>query len=132
MDPSSTWCGGPCGAYTGNGLVHVPVPQVFQGQESTAGLEQVVHYGHGLVVGTGGTARTGVSLYWDAGTYWWDSPSTPGDSGSPVRVSNLAGAGNLTDLVVDTRHPGAFIEGTRLTTIEQLVGGWQLVSSPYC
>jgi hypothetical protein len=122
--------GGPCGAYTGSGLVSIPVPKVFQGQDTEIGLEQVAHYGHGLGVGTGGTPRTGVSLYWDTDAYYWDSPSAPGDSGSPVRVSTLAAAGNLTDLVIDTAHPGAFVEGTRIGTI--MAAGYSLVNSPYC
>jgi hypothetical protein len=122
--------GGPCGAYTGDGLAQVPVPKVFKGQEGAVEPEVVFHYGHGLGIGTGGTPRAGVSLYWDKVTYWWDSPSTPGDSGSPVRVSNLKAAGNLTDLVVYSDHPGALVEGTRISTI--LSSGWSLVNSPYC
>ena len=123
---------GPCGTYTGGGLTQIPLPEVFKGQDTAIGPEQVAHYGHGLGIGTGGTPRTGVAMYWDTDAYYWNSPSAPGDSGSPVRVSNLAGAGNLTDLVVDTAHPGAVVEGTRLTSIEQIVGGWTLVNSSYC
>lgn len=121
---------GPCGEYTGNGRVSVPVPKVFAGQEDRVGPEVLFHYGHGLGIGTGGTPRAGVSIYWDKSSYWWDSPSTPGDSGSGVHTSDLKAAGNLTDLVVFTTHPGAFVEGTRIT--QMTATGWQLVSSPYC
>jgi len=121
---------GPCGAYTGNGLTSVPVPTVIKGQESHVEPEVLFHYGHGLGIGTGGTPRSGVSIYWDAITYWWDSPAAPGDSGSGVHTSSLAAAGNLTDLVVYTDHPGAFVEGTRIS--QMTATGWQLVNSPYC
>ena len=123
---------GPCGTYTGAGLTRLSIPAIFRRQRTTVGPEQVTHYGHGIGVGTGGTARTGVALYWGRQAYYWTSPAAPGDSGSPVRVSNLRGAGNLTDLVVDTAHPGAAVEGTRLTTIKRIARGWRLVSSPYC
>jgi hypothetical protein len=128
--PTIAEVGGPCGAYTGNGVAQVPVPTVFKGQEPQVEPEVLFHYGHGLGIGTGGTPRSGVALYWDAVSYWWTSPSMLGDSGSPVRTSTLQAAGNLTDLVVYTNHPGAVVEGTRIGTI--LSSGWSLVSSPYC
>ncbi len=128
--PTIAEVGGPCGAYNGNGVAQVPVPTVFKGQEPQIEPEVLSHYGHGLGVGTGGTPRSGVALYWDSISYWWTSPSAPGDSGSPVRTSTLQAAGNLTDLVVYTNHPGALVEGTRIGTI--LASGWSLVNSPYC
>src|SRR5439155_8106139 len=128
--PTIAVIGGPCGAYTGSGLAQIPIPRIFRGQDSAIGPEQVVHYGHGLGIGTGGTPRTGVSLYWESNAYYWDSPSIFGDSGSPVRVSNLQAAGNLTDLVVDSRRPGAVVEVTRIS--EFLAAGYSLVNSPYC
>jgi hypothetical protein len=121
---------GPCGAYTGNGLVSQSVPTVFKGQQSKVGPEVLFHYGHGTGIGTGGTPRVGVSVYWDTLSFWWDSASSPGDSGSGVHTSSLAAAGDLTDLVVYSTHPGAFVEGTRITQMTKT--GWQLVSSPYC
>lgn len=99
--------GGPCVIYAGSGLAQVPVPTIFNGQASRAGPEVVAHYGHGLGVGTGGTARSGVAVYWESAAYYFDSAAAFGDSGSPVRVSDLMAAGNLTALVVDSQHPGA-------------------------
>lgn len=129
--PTIAGVGGPCGAYTGNGLVQVEIPKLFRGQDTSVELEQVAHYGHGLGVGTGGTPRTGVSLYWDADAFYWDSPAAPGDSGSAVRISTLEAAGDLTHLIVDTKKPGAIVAGTRITKMMQ-IGGGTLVDSQYC
>lgn len=130
--PTIAQVGGPCGVYGGDGLTDVPVPTIVNGQEPSVEPETVAHYGHGAGVGTGGTARTGVSLYWDATAYYWDSASAPGDSGSPVRVTNLAAAGNLTHLVVDVRKPGAIVAGTRIGRMLAVAGGYSVISSPYC
>lgn len=130
--PTIAQVGGPCGVYGENGLAQVGLPTIFRGQDPELGPEVVSHYGHGLGVGTGGTARSGPALYWDDPAYYFDSAAAFGDSGSPVRVSGLDAAGNLTTLVVDLRRPGAFIAGTRMTAISDLVGDWSLVESPYC
>lgn len=106
--------GGPCGAYYGSGP------------------ETVWHYGHGLAIGTGGTPRAGVSLMWQQDAFGWDSAGIFGDSGSPVRVTDLKAAGVLTHLVVDTNWLPSFIAGTRIGKMLQIAGGWQLVSSPLC
>ena len=105
---------GPCGAYYGSGP------------------ETVWHYGHGLVIGTGGTPRAGVALTWKTDAYGWDGLAIFGDSGSPVRVTNLQAAGNLTHLVVDTRWLPSFIAGTRIGKILQIAKGWALVNSGLC
>jgi hypothetical protein len=105
---------GPCGRYTGSGP------------------ETVAHYGHGLAIGTGGTPRAGVALTWQANAFGWDSPSIFGDSGSPVRVTNLAAAGDLTHLVVDTNWLPSFVAGTRINKMLQIAGGWSLANSPIC
>jgi hypothetical protein len=128
--PTVAVVGGPCGAYGGDGLASVPVPQVFVGQEPAAEPEVLLHYGHGTGIGTGGTPRAGVALYWDADSFWWTSPSSPGDSGSPVVTHDMKAAGNLTDLVAYSDHPGAIVEGTRIQAF--LRSGWSLVNSPYC
>lgn len=127
--PTIAEIGGPCGTYTGSGLVEAGVPRVFAKQNTTLGPQTLFHYGHGLGIGTGGTPRTGVALYWERYAYYWDSPSMLGDSGSPVRIGTLEAAGNLTHLVVDTQRPGAAVAGTR---ISKMLGSWSLVDSPYC
>jgi hypothetical protein len=106
--------GGPCGAYYGSGP------------------ETVWHYGQGLAIGTGGTPRAGVALTWQQDAFGWDSAAIFGDSGSPVRVTDLAAAGDLTHLVTDTNWLPSFIAGTRIGKILQIANGWRLVSSPLC
>jgi len=105
---------GPCGQYTG------------------FGPETVTHYGHGLVIGTGGTPRAGVALTWKTDAYGWDSPAIFGDSGSPVRVTALQAAGDLTHLVVDSKWLPSIIAGTRIGKMLQIAKGWSLVNSPVC
>jgi hypothetical protein len=114
VDGTIALVGGPCSAYGG------------------AGPETVWHYGHGLGIGTGGTPRAGVALTWRADAYGWDGVAIFGDSGSPVRVTDLKAAGNLTHLVVDTRWLPSFIAGTRIGRIQQLAGGWSLVNGTPC
>jgi hypothetical protein len=53
-------------------------------------------------------------------------------SGSPVRVTNLAAAGNLTHVAVDLRKPGAVVAGTRIGKILQRASGHAPVNSSYC
>jgi hypothetical protein len=114
VDPTIAVVGGPCGAYLGSGP------------------ETVWHYGHGLAIGTGGTPRAGVALTWREDAYGWDGAAIFGDSGSPVRVTGLEAAGNLTHLVVDTRWLPSFIAGTRVGRIQQLAGGWSLLDGTPC
>jgi hypothetical protein len=106
--------GGPCGEYYGSGP------------------ETVAHYGHGLAIGTGGTPRVGVALTWKADAFGWDGAAIFGDSGSPVRVTDLKAAGDLTHLVVSTKWLPSFIAGTRIGKMLQIASGWSLASSPLC
>jgi hypothetical protein len=114
--PTIAVVGGPCGAYTGSGP------------------ETVWHYGHGLVIGTGGTPRAGVGLRWGTNEFGWTGAAIFGDSGSAVRVgTGLAAAGDLTHLVVDTRWLPNYIAGTRISKMLSIAGGgWTLASSPLC
>jgi hypothetical protein len=114
VDPTIAVVAGPCGAYSGSGP------------------ETVAHYGHGLGIGTGGTPRAGLALTWRRDAFGWDGLAIFGDSGSPVRVTGLRAAGNLTHLVVDTRWVPSFIAGTRIGKILQIASGWSLVSSSVC
>ena len=114
VNPTIGLIGGPCGSYEGSGP------------------ETVAHIGHGLAIGTGGTPRVGVALTWTQDSFGWDSPSIFGDSGSPVRVTNLAAAGDLTHLVVDTNWLPSFVAGTRMSKIRSIAGGWSLANSSLC
>lgn len=91
--------------------------------------DAVVHSGHGLVIGTGGTPRAGVVTYTGPGdtgnprrAFGWDGAASPGDSGSAVRNLTGAAAGNLTHLVVGTDYLPAFIAGTTISRMQQLAG----------
>ena len=106
--------GGPCRSYFGSGP------------------ETVAHYGHGLAIGTGGTPRVGVALTWFGDSFGWDGAGIFGDSGSPVRVTDLKAAGNLTHLVVDPKFLPSYIAGTRIGKILEIAGSWTLRSSPLC
>jgi hypothetical protein len=114
VSPTVALVAGPCGRYTGSGP------------------ETVAHYGHGIGIGTGGTPRVGLALTWETNAYGWSGAGIFGDSGSPVRVTDLSAAGNLTHLVVDPTWLPSFIAGTRIARMEQIAGGWTMVSSSLC
>jgi hypothetical protein len=114
VSPTIAAVGGPCGAYHGSGP------------------ETVWHYGHGLALGTGGTPRSGVALTWRTDAFGWIGLAIFGDSGSPVRVTTLRAAGDLTHLVVDTRWLPSYIAGTRIGKILQIAAGWSLANSSLC
>lgn len=97
------------------------------GTKAPAIPDPILHVGHGLVVGTGGTARPGVVTWLgeegaEATAYGWDGAASPGDSGSGVRAATGAAVGNLTHLVVGTRYLPAFIAGTEIDRILQIAG----------
>jgi hypothetical protein len=113
VSPTIAIVAGPCGSYGG------------------AGPEAVFHYGHGLVVGTGGTPRAGVALTWRTDAFGWSGVAAFGDSGSAVRVNTgMQAAGDLTHLVVDTRWLPSYIAGTRMSRILQIAGK-PLANSPF-
>lgn len=86
----------------------------------------VVHSGHGLVIGTGGTPRAGVVTYRGPGeggdAFGWDGAASPGDSGSAVRNVDGTAAGDLTHLVVGTDYLPAYIAGTTIARMESYAG----------
>jgi hypothetical protein len=119
MDPTMPVWGGPIGVYTAN------TPTVVE------------HFGHGAVVGTGGTPRAGAAPIWTArgGTaFAWYGAGAPGDSGSGVRVVTGEAAGNFTHIVIydgSRRSPigeilPGMVAGTRMTKILQIANGWTM------
>ncbi len=121
--PTVAVVGGPCGVYEGGD----PQP--------------VAHYGHGVVLGTGGTPRAGqgvevpargLELEWDSDSFAWVGALSPGDSGSAVRIAQLPAVGDLTHGIglrgVPTPSPIGW--GTRVTTVTR--NGWNLVNSSLC
>ena len=133
--PTIAAIGGPCGAYTGEGLVSVQNPVKFQGEliPSTFDLgDTVYHYGHGVGMGTGGTPRTGAALAWYPDSFTWAGTLIGGDSGSAVRIQDLKAAGNLTHGLVDGLTglvPLGVGYGTRITKILSMISSWSLVNS---
>ena len=111
VNPSMTHWGGPTGT-----------------NQNVAVGDPVVHSGHGLAIGTGGTPRAGVVTYVGNGdnnaetAYGWDGAAMLGDSGSAVRHVDGRAEGNLTHLVVGTEYAPAFIAGTTAEYMEQLAG----------
>jgi hypothetical protein len=106
-------------------MAHVGGPT---GAKAPAFGDPIVHTGHGLVIGTGGTPRPGV-VTWEgaergreASGYGWDGAAIFGDSGSPVRHANGLAVGNLTHLVVAPNVLPAFIAGTDIARIKQIAG----------
>jgi hypothetical protein len=90
--------------------------------------DPIVHTGHGLVIGTGGTPRPGI-VTWEGAErgrevngYGWDGAASFGDSGSPVRHANGLAVGNLTHLVVAPDILPAFIAGTNISRIKRIAG----------
>ena len=116
MNPTMPYLGGPTSVYTSNAATAVK------------------HFGHGLVVGTGGTPRAGVAPIWTARggrAFAWYGAGAPGDSGSAVNVVTGEGAGNFTHIVIADGIPGeilpGMLTGTRLTHILSVATGWSLV-----
>ncbi len=96
----------------------------------------ILHVGHGLGIGTGGTARGGAVVYPnapvfsdlfrqdknDAEAYGWAGTVTPGDSGSGARAATGEAVGNVTHLVVGTAYVPAWNAGTTIGRMQQIAG----------
>jgi hypothetical protein len=104
VSPAMAHWGGPTGAYTGT----TPLP--------------MVHSGHGLVIGTGGTGRAAQGLYITNDTVYWAGATIFGDSGSAINTATGLAQANITHLVVDLKYPGANSAGTHISKILQLAG----------
>jgi hypothetical protein len=98
--------------------------------------DPILHVGHGLGIGTGGTPRAGDVVYPnapvfsdlfrqnknDTDAYGWAGTVTPGDSGSGVRAVTGEAVGNVTHLVVGTDYVPAWNAGTTIGRIQQIAG----------
>ena len=98
--------------------------------------DAILHVGHGLVIGTGGTPRAGVVTYPsfpvvsdvfrqnknDASAYGWNGAVTPGDSGSGARSATGEAVGNVTHLIVGTKYLPSTFAGTTIGRMLQIAG----------
>ncbi|HYN37511.1 MAG TPA: hypothetical protein VEV82_11130 [Actinomycetota bacterium] len=106
------------------------------GTKAPALGDAILHVGHGLAIGTGGTLRPGVVTYPnfpiagdifgqdknDANAYGWNGAASPGDSGSAARAATGEAVGNVTHLVVGTDYlPSTFV-GTTISRMQAIAG----------
>jgi hypothetical protein len=96
--------------------------------------DPILHVGHGLVIGTGGTARPGVVTYpnfpvisetvkqdqEDTDAYGWNGAVINGDSGSGARHAAGEAVGNVTHIVVWDKYLPATFAGTTITRILEI------------
>ncbi|HVF05608.1 MAG TPA: hypothetical protein VNA20_12275 [Frankiaceae bacterium] len=105
VSPAMAHFGGPTGTWSGTELL------------------PVVHSGHGLVVGTGGTPRAGQVLYaHETDALYWAGATVFGDSGSALNTATGLAAADITHLIVDLKYPGANSAGTRIAKMLQIAG----------
>lgn len=145
VDPAIRGARGPCGAYDGilatgpsTWVPGTPFP-------ITQGGLPLVHVGHGLAVGTGGTIRIATGAeprpeHVQTSHIAVNGLVGAGDSGSPVRLaaatpgatSRLAAVGILTHALVFEDVPAGHAFGTSMPEILRLVAPWRLVDDPAC
>lgn len=96
------------------------------GDTSPAFGDPILHVGHGVAIGTGGTPRAGIVTWLgegdEAGGYGWTGAASPGDSGSGVRTASGEAVGNLTHLIVGVPYAPADVAGTSIDRILQIAG----------
>ena len=140
VTPTMCFWGGPRGVYTktggtatinwNNGSIGVN-PDPFLPQP-------IVHYGHGLGVGAGGTPRAGAAIHWGRTHFMFFGAINFGDSGSGANTvtgdtvgANMEAAGVITHIYVDPlmRQGLGIMGGTRATSIGTPTNG-QIVPYP--
>jgi hypothetical protein len=143
VTPTMCFWGGPRGMYTktggvatvswGGGGPNVTVnPDPFLAQA-------VVHYGHGLGTGPGGTPRAGTAIHWGNTHFMFFGAISFGDSGSGANTltgdsvgSNMEAAGIMTHLYIDPlmRQGLGIMGGTRATAVSGTLANGQIVPYP--
>jgi hypothetical protein len=143
VSPTMAFWGGPIGMFTSVGEVASINLSGNQPQISTnpspALAQQIVHYGHGAGIGTGGTPRTGTAISWQADHFSFFGAITPGDSGSGSNTllgdqpgDEREAAGINTHIYVDpTLKTGVgYLAGTRATQVRATLANGQLLPYP--
>jgi hypothetical protein len=147
VTPTMAFWAGPVGMFTSTGRV-VDV-SVFGGRfidpevtvtPNAALVQQILHYGHGVVVGTGGTPRSGTSITWNTDSFIWFGAITPGDSGSGSNTllgdsvgDQREAAGINTHIFVDSnlsKYGLGYLAGTRATKVSGTLANGQLLPYP--
>jgi hypothetical protein len=144
VTPTMCFWGGPRGTYTKTGdlaAVQVPnnrLPSVSVTPDPLL-AQTVVHYGHGLGVGAGGTPRAGEAIAWRQSHFMFFGAISPGDSGSGANTlagdtigANMEAAGIMTHLYIDPlmRQGLGIMGGTRATAVSGTVANGQIVPYP--
>jgi hypothetical protein len=141
VTPTMAFWGGPIGMYRATG-------EVVKADTTTGSLsvtpnpmlvQQIVHYGHGLGLGPGGTPRSGTAIAWQANHFAFFGAISPGDSGSGSNTltgdtvgANRQAAGINTHIFVDgsLRTGLGTMAGTRATLVPATLANGQLVPYP--
>ena len=144
VTPTMAFWGGPIGMYRSTGEVvsadlFAPGGPRFGTNPNPALVQQVVHYGHGAGLGTGGTPRTGTAINWRANYFTAFGAITPGDSGSGTNTltgdavgNNREAAGINTHIYVDSslRTGLGTFAGTRATLVRATLANGQILPYP--
>ena len=143
VSPTMCFWGGPRGMYTKTGGVATlslggrnpgvtVTPDPFLAQA-------VVHYGHGIGLGPGGTPRAGTAIHWGQTHFMFVGAISFGDSGSGANTltgdsvgSNMEAAGINTHLYIDPlmRQGIGIMGGTRATAVPANLATGQIVPDP--
>ncbi len=101
--------------------------------------QQIVHYGHGLGLGPGGTPLSGTAIQWGTSHFAFFGAISPGDSGSGSNTvagdtvgANMEAAGINTHIYVDASGKTGigYLAGTRVTKVSGTMANGQLLGYP--
>jgi hypothetical protein len=139
--PTMCAWGGPRGVYTKTG--GTVTVKVFPSPGVTVNTDPflpqaIVHYGHGIGIGAGGTPRAGAAIHWGNSHFMFSGAINFGDSGSGANTvtgdtvgANMEAAGIITHIYVDPlmRQGLGIMGGTRTTAVGTPANG-QIVPYP--
>ncbi len=147
VTPTMAFWGGPVGMYTNTGEVATfsysgrsLVPTVSVTPDPFL-AQQVLHYGHGVGLGAGGTPRSGSSVSWRPTYFTFFGAISPGDSGSGTNTvtgdslgAEREAAGINTHIYIDGLQPfktgTGMMAGTRATEVAAALANGQLLPYP--
>ncbi len=145
VSPTMAFWGGPRGMFTKTGAVagytfprRKFVPTVSVNPDPFL-AQQIVHYGHGLALGPGGTPRSGTAINWGTSHFTFFGAISPGDSGSGANTltgdtvgATMEAAGINTHIYVDLSGKTGlgYLAGTRATEVSGTLANGQLVGYP--